>query len=257
MLNKTRNYVQGQCFNHVKKLCKEVGAENFPTMDEVILVVKRDKVLLPLPEDASPELKAKHERLMFVAKWYFNSFHSQVAGSSTWQRETFRKNFTISEAMDGGVVCVPVNTEAMAILFFENGMTVNEGDKDSDGNAKVGKWPEYFKLSNGCQQKVKVPRSQEQDRDEKHEGRYSSSKSGSSVFGGWSDAGLERFNYWIDEIIEVRKLPHCLAVEQEILRRSRLDIWQLKAAVGELEEGQVPKKKPKKKSKVKLSLKGR
>ena len=257
MLNKTRNYVQGQCFNHVKKLCKEVGVEKFPTVEEVIKVVNRDKLLLPPPEDASADVKAAHERLMFVAVWYVNSFLCQVAGASTWQREAIRKHFTISEAQDEGVACVPVNTEAMAILFFENGMTADPDQKDKDGNPKVGKWPEYFKLTDGCQKKAKVPRSQQEDVDEKHEGRYSSSKAGSSVYGGWSDKGLIRFEHWISEVLRIRDLPHCIAVEEEILRRSRLDIWKLKAPVGQAEEGAAPKKKTKKKSTVKLTLRGR
>ena len=223
-------------------------------MDEVEKVVRRDKSLLPPPEDAPQEVKDAHERIMTVAVWYQNCFMAQVAGSSTWQRQEIRKLFTISEARDGGKECVPVNTEAMSILFFENGMTAEPGDLDKEGNQKIGKWPEYFKLTNGCREKAKVPRSKDADEDAKFEGRYSSSKAGSCTFGGWKDTGLQRFEHWISEIIQIRKKPHCLPVEREILRRSRMQIWNLQGPIGEGDEGRPRAKKTTKKSKVKLSM---
>ena len=253
MLNKVRNYVQGQGFHHIKKLVAEYGLEAFPTMTEIIKIVNRDPLLIPPPEDASQAVKDAHEALMKKAVWYVNCFLAQVAGASTWWRPAIRKSMTISQATYEGKACVPINTEAMAALFFENGATADPGAKDEDGNPLEGKWYEYFKLSSNCTNKVMVPRSRQGDKEGKYEGRYSSSKSGSSTFGGWSDEGLIRYEVWMDQVDAARKREHSEAVEQAILKRIRMDCFGLTAENGGGDDEGSRKKKAKK-SGVKLSL---
>ena len=96
-----------------------------------------------------------------------------------------------------------------------------------------------------------MPRSAEADADGRHEGRYSSSKSGSATFGGWSDAGLLRFEALIMDVKRARRQKHCAKVEEEILKRLRTDVWKM----AEDDNGGGGKKKAKKKeSKVTLSF---
>ena len=253
MLNKVRNYVQGQTFDKVKDYVRTHGEAKFPSLEEIELIVKRDPSLLPPPEDASDEDKEAHEDLIFKAVWWANSFLAQVAGASTWWRPAIRKSMTISQATYEGKACVPINTEAMAALFFENGATADPGAKDEDGNPLEGKWYEYFKLSSNCTNKVTVPRSRQGDKEGKYEGRYSSSKSGSSTFGGWSDEGLIRYEDWMDQVDAARKREHSEAVEQAILKRIRMDCFGLTAENGGGDDEGSRKKKAKK-SGVKLSL---
>lgn len=91
MLNEHRNYVSGQIFTHVKKFVKQHGVDQFPTMEEIELIIKRDKILLPPADDASEEVKAQHIRIMFVAVWFVNCVLPQVAGASGAYREEVRK----------------------------------------------------------------------------------------------------------------------------------------------------------------------
>ena len=251
-LNKMRNYVQGQTFTHVKKFIKTYGRDKFPTLEEILKVVGRSEELLPPDEDASQDVKDQHERLMFVAKWFVNCFLAQVAGASTWWREGIRKTYTISEAKSEGYQCVPISSEAMAALFFENGATAEEGT-DADGNPLIGKWFEYANWTNDWTEKKPLPRSGTDDKDGKYQGRYSTSNSGSSTFGGWKDEGLIRYEALLNFVEAARAKPHCAAVEKEILRRMRKDIWKTERAPGE-EEQASRKTKTKKVSAVKLSL---
>ena len=247
MLNKVRNYVQGQTFDKVKDYVRTHGEAKFPSLEEIELIVKRDPSLLPPPEGASDEDKKEHEDLIFKAVWWANSFLPQVAGASTWMRPAIRKTQCISEATDQGEQCVPPNSEAMAILFFENGATADPDATDKDGKPldSKGKWWEYFKLSDGCKKKkVRVPRSREQDENGVYEGRYSSSKAGNSKFGGWSDAGLLQFNHYRQEIVEARKKGHVKQVEEYLLQRVREDAFNVG---GDVNEDGAPKKKKKKK----------
>ena len=162
---------------------------------------------------------------------------------------------TISQATHEGVEAVPVSTEAMAYLFYENGATADPHAMDKEGkplNLK-GKWPAYFQLSENCTKKVGVPRSKEEDEHGEFEGRYSSSKSGSAKFGGWDDNGLERFNELEEAIEEARALPHAAKVEAAILNRLRKMVYKLEGDPAADEE--KPKAKKAKKSKVTLKYK--
>ena len=47
MLNKARNYVQGQIFDKVKDYVRTYGEGKFPTLEEIELIVTRDPLLLP------------------------------------------------------------------------------------------------------------------------------------------------------------------------------------------------------------------
>ena len=222
-------------------------------MEDILKIVMRDKMLLPPPEDATQDIKDAHEDLMFKAVWYTNCFLAQVAGASTWYRLAVRKTMTISKAKYEGEISIPVNSEAMAILFFENGATREPGRKDNQGNTILGKWYEYFKISNDCAISVKVPRSRQEDPHGKHDGLYTNSKCGSCKYGGWNDEGLERFEYYKREVAQARKLPHAAQVEEAILRRLRKDAYGLEEDVPE--EGEEPKKKkPKKQSNASLSF---
>lgn len=157
---------------------------------------------------------------------------------------------TLSQAKVDGQEAVPVSTEAMAALFFENGATADPEKAQSHGHK--GKWYEYFDRSENCTKKVKILKSKEADPHGKHQGRYSSSKSGSSKFGGWNDKGLKRFKIWTKLIEDARQEEHAEAVEQEILKATRKLICKMEAE--EEEEDGKPKAKKCKESEVDLDL---
>ena len=147
----------------------------------------------------------------------------------------------------------PPSSEAMAALFFENGATSNPQDEHGNPqDPKVGKWHEYAKLTKNCTEKKQVPRSNSAADSDKYEGRYSSSKAGSSTYGGWSDDGLLRYEALVTIVENARAKPHCAAVEKEILRRMRKDIWKTDKAPGD--NGDASRRNKKKKVSVTLSL---
>ncbi|CAB9499652.1 unknown protein [Seminavis robusta] len=201
-------------------------------MIEVLKVIKRDAILLPPGEGATEGAKAQHERLMFVAKWMWDCLFAQAGGASKFWRKAVRKNYIISEARVDGLEAFPPNSEAFAALAFENGYTAEPGAVDNEGNPTNGKWHEYFKVTNGFTLDVKLPRSSKADDPEGvYEGRYSSSKAGSSAFGGWGDNGLRRFKDLQKLVKESRAQDHAKLVERAILARVRKDIYKIPDSV--------------------------
>lgn len=164
---------------------------------------------------------------------------------------------TISQAKcpDTGNDSVPPNTEAMAALFFENGATADQTKVDKHGqplNLK-GKWHEYMVGSENCTKPFDIPRGENADPYNRYQGRYSSSLSGSSKAGGWFDSGLTRFGEWTEVVEEARALPHCHAVEQNILMNLRKQAYKMDGDPAD-DANKKPKGRSKKESKVELKL---
>ena len=164
------------------------------------------------------------------------------------------RTMTISQAKYKGVESVPVSSEAMAVLFYENCTTVDPNKTDDDGkplNFK-GKWYEYMDLTQDCSITKKIPTAKKEDPHGRYQGRYSSSKSGSSQFGGWSDAGLRRFKELQTIIAGTRALEHAHDVEENI-RVNLCKVYGTATAADDDDEGGKPKAKNKE-SEVDLEL---
>lgn len=168
-LNDQRSYVQSQSKDRAFKVLS-AGQELFP-WELVAKVAARD---VPNPE----EDKEEYEKFVACFIWYWDELLPAVAGNVYW-KPSIRWNQCITIANIDGQACIPVSTEAMAALIYEN---------------CCDKWVAIYNYKEGdIKSKKKIPKKKDDQESAQFKGKYSDDASGQAKYGGWSKAGLERF----------------------------------------------------------------
>ena len=238
-LNDQRSYTQSQqksaALDYIRKqdpkpTDKEKKDEFLPTVDEMTKVVMRDLA------HSDKNEQAHLERLF---DWYVTEMLPACARSRYWPEKLHGQVQVSSHLVDhvDGKYAVPPSTEAMCLVMYENcrdrwiNMYVY---KDIDGHA--GEIPRYSK--------------------KKHEetaqwaALWSDNCSGQQPYGGWDDAGIDKFDELCEKIAKNRKenADHIKKIEKaavlcifkvksDILKEKR------KAAGKDVEDEPSPKKK--------------
>lgn len=137
--------------------------------------------------------RAETEREKEASFWFFGEFLSCVVGKRQWIVQ--KKYQLISQATMTGSSdkLVTISDEAFALLMYEN-----YKDKwTKQGNEQAGQ---------------SVPSGKKVIR-----GKFTVQNSGTCKYGGWSHAGMKRFNELYDLVVEDRACPQAAAVEKEFL----------------------------------------
>ena len=143
-------------------------------------------------EKTSAQLKnyvrSGEERAFF---WFFDSFLECVCGANTWRK--VMKTTLVSEARgDGNGKIVTKSDEAFALLLIDNYLekwaTILEaGEKSADTEPAVNN-------NNTADADGEANGRQKKRRTKRLPGKYTKKKSGHYKYGGWSRAGMARFN---------------------------------------------------------------
>ena len=138
---------------------------------------------------SSGEQQQKEERGFF---WFFDSFLECVFGLNTLRK--VKKTTLVSEARDdGNCKIVTKSDEAFALLLINNYLakwaTILEagGEKSADTEPAVNN-------NNTADADGEANGRQKKRRTKRLPGKYTEKKSGHCKYGGWSRAGMARFN---------------------------------------------------------------
>jgi hypothetical protein len=169
------------CHKYLKELVHEKG----------VSVLDKDECSLFKMEDLLKMRMSQTAQECNAFLWFYGEFLEAVAGRLTWGKQKFHQ--TVSEAKDfsdSRQSIVSVTDEAFALLMIENYRS---------------KWESHFRSSERGIAKVKV------------EAKYTSSRLGTTEYGGWSWQGFQRFNQLVKLVEDNRLVPQSNAKELELL----------------------------------------
>jgi len=153
---------------------------------------EKGKELFTMEELCKPR-RAETEREKEASFWFSGKFLSCVVGKRQWIVQ--KKYQLISQATMTGSSdkLVTISDETFALLMYEN----YEDKWTKQGNEQAGQ---------------SVPSGKKVIR-----GKFTVQNSGTCKYGGWSHAGMRRFNELYDLVVEDRACPQAAAVEKEFL----------------------------------------
>lgn len=181
---------------------------NYTTAEEKKYYVKMWKAGKPTltVQDLQKCLERKIESDDDMAKFmlYWEEYLPKQVGAQEWDKNT-RYYVTISqakrqdcsEAINKKLYLVTPEDEAFLVLSIENGLQ---------------RWKEEF---------GKVQEGKKSD-DKDYNGIFTSTTSGQNQYGGWSEAGLEKFKTYVAMNIEARKDPMTEQLEANCLNKLRV-----------------------------------
>lgn len=171
--NEQRSYVQSE----MKKIAlayqlnDETNFKDLPTFEEMLPIVRRE-----IMTDDSDTTSRNQELLDF---WM--ELLGACAGTTYYGKKQ-RRTVCVSTAITSkeGKVAVPPSTEAMALVMYDNCHS---------------KWVEMHKYKEVENNKGDVPKySKKNVKTHRFKAKYSDSCSGQAPYGGWSSAGIIKFN---------------------------------------------------------------
>ena len=169
------------CHKYLKELVQEKGVS---VLDQnACRLFKMEDLLKMRMSETAEECNA------FL--WFYGEFLEAVAGRLTWGKQKYHQ--TVSEAKDFSDArqsIVSITDEAFALLMIEN---------------YRNKWESHFRCSETGMAKVKV------------EAKYTSSRLGTTEYGGWSWEGFQRFNQLVKLVEDNRLAAQSNAKELELL----------------------------------------
>ncbi len=180
-----------ESFNAKRSTCETAGRKivvdkTMPKFQE------KGKELFTMEELCKPR-RAETEREKEASFWFFGKVLSCVVGKRQWIVQ--KKYQLISQATMAGSSdkLVTISDETFALLMDEN----YEDKWTKQGNEQAGQ---------SVQSEKKVIR-----------GEFTVQNSGTCKYGGWSHAGIKRFNELYNLVAEDRACPQATAVEKEFL----------------------------------------
>lgn len=155
---------------------------NLPTTDEIENVWD-----LPVVTEASSDAdKAEYSRKVDILTWYLNSFLPKAVGLEFWGENIRPFNLMTDTALVEGdlsgkkKVLVTVTSEAFGLLVYHN-------CRD--------KWVADYKYKQQHGKKASIPKyEKDEPSTHVHVNKWSNSRSGSAVGGGWHVDALKKFN---------------------------------------------------------------
>ncbi|KAI2494678.1 hypothetical protein MHU86_19857 [Fragilaria crotonensis] len=183
VFNESLNAKRSTCETAGKKIVVE---ETMPKFQE------KGKELFTI-EELCTLRRAKTEREKEAAFWFFGEFLSCVVGKRVWNVQKQYQLISQATMTGSSDKLVTVSDEAFALLMYEN----YQDKWTKQGSAQAGQSEQSGK---------KVIR-----------GKYTVQNSGTCKYGGWSHAGMRRFNELYDLVVEDRACPQAAAVEKEFL----------------------------------------
>ena len=183
VFNESLNAKRSTCETAGKKIVVE---ETMPKFQE------KGKELFTI-EELCTLRRAKTEREKEAAFWFFGEFLSCVVGKRVWNVQKQYQLISQATMTGSSDKLVTISDEAFALLMYEN----YEDKWTKQGSAQAGQ--------------------SEQSRKKVIRGKYTLQNSGTCKYGGWSHAGMRRFNELYDLVVEDRACPQAAAVEKEFL----------------------------------------
>ena len=120
-----------------------------------------------------------------------------VAGNMYWGREKYHKLMSHGGTLDcNGLPLVSVSDEGFTRFFYEN---------------YLERWK--------CEYSINRYKMEEVDRERLPDPKYTLSRSGNVAYGGWSEAGLQRFNELCFQVQQDREKDKDGAVEKILLQK--------------------------------------
>jgi hypothetical protein len=176
--------------------------------------------------------RAATERERRAFFWFFDSFLECVCGARAWRNA--KKTMLVSESRDehDGVI-VTKSDEAFALLLIDNylekwKMTLGGEEQSADAEAVNNTNMMEEAEDNGRQGKkttAKLP------------GKYTEKKSGHCKYGGWSRAGMARFNQLYSLVNDDRASVQSEQMERELLAFCRTQAGMSDEQHDEQQEG--------------------
>ena len=200
-LNEQRNYAQSQAKEKAHNLLagNETGGMLY-SQEDMLAVACRN---IPDPEQD----KDRYDHLMKVFVWYWDDYLPAIAGNKYW-KATIRHSCSMTMANINGTTCIPVGTEAIAILIYEN---------------CAAKWVEIYNWKEGdLNSKKKIPKKKDNPKTKDFMGKYSDASSGQAKYGGWSKEGLKRFKELRVLIKNGRNTERAAGLEMDCLARVKV-----------------------------------
>ena len=158
----------------------------------------------------SPE--GKHDREVLF--WYFNTHLECVSGKQTYTKEV-RCDFLPTENMELNgeeKVIIPTTQEAFGLLSLDN---------------NCQKWKNIFEYKKQHGSQASVPKKDKAALP--YKGKYSDSKTGRVLYGGWSEAGIKELQRLMDAVGAFRKLK---AESDSPIQNYALELMQAKHKKG-------------------------
>jgi hypothetical protein len=159
--------------------------------------------------------RAKTEREKRSFFWFFDLFLECVCGANTWRN--VKKTTLVSGARgDGNCKIVTKSDEAFALLLINNYLakwaTILEagGEKSADTEPAVNN-------NNTADADGEANGRQKKRRTKGLPGKYTEKKSGHCKYGGWSRAGMARFNQLYNLVHSNRASPQLEIMERKLL----------------------------------------
>ncbi len=159
--------------------------------------------------------RAKTEREKRSFFWFFDLFLECVCGANTWRN--VKKTTLVSGARgDGNCKIVTKSDEAFALLLINNYLakwaTILEagGEKSADTEPAVNN-------NNTADADGEANGRQKKRRTKGLPGKYTEKKSGHCKYGGWSRAGMARFNQLYNLVHSNRASPQLEIMECKLL----------------------------------------
>ena len=157
--------------------------------------------------------RATTEREKRAFFWFFDSFLECVCGANTWRKA--KKTMLVSEARgDGNCKIVTKSDEAFGLLLIDNYLekweTILEAGEESANTEPVNN-------TNTAEADTEAKGRQKKKRTKRLPGKYTEKKSGHCKYGGWSRAGMARFNQLYSLVNDDRASPQSEKMEHELL----------------------------------------
>ena len=183
--------VFNESLNAKRSACETAGRKI--VVDETMPKFQEKGKALFTMEELCKLRRAETEREKEASFWFFGEFLSCVVGKRQWIVQ--KKYQLISQATMTGSSdkLATISDETFALLMYEN----YEDKWTKQGNEQAGQ---------SVQSGKKVIW-----------GKFTVQNSGTCKYGGWSHAGMRRFNELYDLVVEDRACPQAAAVEKEFL----------------------------------------
>ena len=219
-INSQRSTTQSQCKTAWQALRNEKGPEGAPTPKQLLKVVLRKGMT---PEEEPDEAKLKRNQEWFG--WHWDEIVPKCAGKNFWL-QAHRYQGLLSEHAPSDtpdLKYVTAATEAIAVLYFENSWV---------------KWEfECRELARG------VTLKEINKEDPKWKTKWSDSKVGQKMYGGWKKEGRMRFKTLLGAVERARA-----STQGKLAEKACLDALREKYNIQD-----APKRKKRKKAEVKAS----
>jgi hypothetical protein len=180
--------------------------------------------------------RATTEREKRAFFWFFDSFLECVCGANTWRKA--KKTTLVSEARgDGNCKIVTKSDEAFALLLIDNYLekweTILEAEDESADTDLVNN------NNNMADTEGEANGRQKKKRTKRLPGKYTEKKSGHCKYGGWSRAGMARFNQLYNLVHDDRASPQSEQMERELLAFCRAQAGMNNEQHDEQQEGGI------------------